>query len=119
MSVYVESSLLTSYEDDSIAYKWWKEICWAAWLFFILFEIAIRYDQLHSVQPLCPYSDQDVDREWYWPVRYAIFGGFILVLITVIVKMLQMKKSDRKVPLLIAFHIILIGINKTIFMILQ
>jgi uncharacterized membrane protein len=119
MSVAVEFSMLTSFEDDSIAHKWWKEICFAAWLFFILFETAIRYNQLYSNQPLCPYSDQDVNKEWYWPVRYAILGGFILVLITVIVKMLQMKKKDKKVPLYIAFHLIAQGINKTTFIILQ
>jgi uncharacterized membrane protein len=119
MSVSVESSLLTSFDYDSVAHKWWKEICFAAWLFFILFETAIRYNQLYSNQPLCPYSDLDVDKEWYWPVRYATLGGVILILITVIVKILQMKKKDKKVPLYIAFHIIALGINKTIFIILQ
>jgi uncharacterized membrane protein len=119
MSVAVESSLLTSFEDDSIAHKWWKEVCCASWLSFILFQTVIRYNQLYSKQPVCPFSDEDVNKEWYWPIRYAILGGFILVLITVIVKMLQMKKKDKKVPLYIAFYIITLGINKTMFIILQ
>jgi hypothetical protein len=102
------SFLENSFENDSISYKWWKEICMGAWLLFILFEIAMRYNQLYSNRPLCPFSDEGY-LEWYWRVRYACLGGFVLILITLIMKLFQMKKNNKKVPLLIAFHIVTMG----------
>jgi hypothetical protein len=64
MSVSIESSS-SFFEDDLTTHRWWKEIYFAAWVFFILFETAIRYNQLYINQPVCPYSNQDVDKEWY------------------------------------------------------
>jgi hypothetical protein len=53
MSVSMGPSLLISFEDISLAHKWWKEFCFAFWLFCILFETAIRYDQSYTVTNHC------------------------------------------------------------------
>jgi hypothetical protein len=98
---------LIVYEEDSIFSRYVLKSCIAAWLFFIIYEILIRCDQVYSREPLCPYDDDF--GKFYWYSCYGVFGGFLLIFCSVILKIFHTKKKNRRAPLILALNIVAIG----------
>ena len=71
------------------------------------------YDQYKSVKPLCPHSDVEYPR-WYWYICYGVLGAFIIIWFVVLSKISQIEILEDKVPHLLAFNIVSMGTLATI-----
>lgn len=98
---------------NSITCRTWRPACVGAWSFFLIFQVLIGYDKYKSVQPLCPYSDFEYPR-WYWYICYGVLGAFIIIWFVVLSKISQIENLEDKVPHLVAFNIVSMGTLATI-----
>lgn len=89
-------------------FRTWKPACISAWAFFLIFEALIGYDKYTSTQPLCPYSDEDYP-SWYWYTCYGVLGAWVIIWLILLIKIIQIKQLEDKIPHIVALNIVSIG----------
>ena len=98
--------------NQSALFRYWKVGCIQAWLCFIFFEAYVYYDRKNSAKPLCPHSDKDFGAV-YWYINYAVLGGFVITLMSMITKLLYSDPLFETVPILVAVNIVSMGVIAT------
>jgi len=95
-------------ENGNVLIKTWKIAVGSAWIFFIGFILFIGFDTIYSSNPLCPsygYNFSSI----FWHINYSVLGGFVLILMLIIMKILQFRSNGSLAPLYVALNIVTMG----------
>ena len=65
-------------------------------------------DRYHSKHPLCYHSDVDYGK-WYWISLHIIIGGFVIVWVIFVTKMIQTNPGTERKICIIGFNAITIA----------
>ena len=95
-------------DTQSVLHRTWKPIIACAWAYFIVWQIAIALDREYSPAPLCPYSDQGYG-QWYDRVMFFVLGGFVLIWLLLVVRIVQFESGRKRLPLVVALNIVSMG----------
>ncbi len=87
--------------------RYWKPVCSAAWILFIVYEGLIGYDRYYSKYPLCPHSD--FTDQWYLHASVSTFIGFVLTLLIVCMRIVKIDNDIERLPYLVILNIIVIS----------
>ena len=79
------------------------------------YEIAIGLDKFLSSAPLCPYADFDY-MKWYWYVNYMVFGAFVFVAMTIVMKLMDTTPGPDRIPYYLTLNIVTMGMIAVIMM---
>ena len=108
------TELLQGLQNNSVMFLHWKTACTAAWSLFIIMQYYLWYDRTYSVSPLCSYSDEDYGG-LYWYIIFAVFGGFAMIWMALVVKFFLFNQSGELVPVLMALNIVSMGSIATLW----
>jgi len=75
-------------------------------------------DKFLSSSPLCPHSDFDYGNI-YWYICYGVLGGFLIVWISLLTKIIQSTPGSERVPYFTAFNIVSMGTIATILAVMD
>ena len=104
----MSEKVILELKADGALNKWWKVLITIGWSFFITYEMTIMLNQLYSSSPLCPFSDLGFDA-WYWNSLYLCLGGFAMIWLALLCRILKNKICAEKIPLYVAFNIVSMG----------
>ena len=66
-----------------------------SWIIFIGLELFLLFNHKFSSQPLCP-NNSDKYEIWYWYSYYGIFGGFLVVCMILLMKLVRSKPGKER-----------------------
>eukprot|EP01041_Mallomonas_annulata_P012568 gene12568-26467_t len=99
--------------DVSLLSRSWRPACVLSWTLFVTYEVALGFDKLYRENPICPYSDRDYAK-WYWFSNFAVLGGFCFTWVFLLLKIALLKSGSSRIPHLTSFNIVSMGIIATI-----
>jgi len=76
-----------------------------SWVIFLAYEISIGCNRLFSSSPLCPHSDRNFGK-FYWYSCSIVFGGFLFTWSILFTRILQSRPGNERVPYFTAFNIL-------------
>ena len=105
----IPSNRTLKMNSNTILYNYWKPACFFAWFVFILFEVLIEYDYRYSKSPLCPYTDENYNKAYFY-INYSVFGGFVTSTVFTFLTILWVHLDlQKKLSLIVSLNIVLIG----------
>eukprot|EP01035_Chromulina_nebulosa_P038926 gene38926-52572_t len=90
---------------NSALYRWWKPACILAWVFYIVFQLALGLNYYLSESPLCPYTNIFYGK-MYWYSTSFVLGGYFLLWGIVLLKIIYTKPGPQRVSYFLAFNIL-------------
>ena len=93
--------------NNSVLSAYCMPVCFIAWVHFIVYQSAIGYNRFYSAEPICPYSDQDFGK-LYWYCCFSVLGGFVLIWLVLAFK-IYLLPSSRRTPLILAINVVSMG----------
>ena len=85
----------------------------AAWIFFIFYQVAIGCDKFFSVKPICSHNTINELGSNYNIVGFVVLGGFMMVWIIVLIKIIRSKSKSERTPLIVQFNILSMSVIAT------
>ena len=72
-----------------------------------MYEALIGYDKYFSESPLCPHSE--FFDQWYLYTSMISFTGFVLTLLIVFMRIMNIDNANEKLPYFVILNIIIIS----------
>ena len=111
------ASNLQSGNIDSVLFTYWKPVVSAAWTLFLSIHFFLWYDRTYNNSKFCPFTDEN-DNSIYWNITFVVFGGFLMIWLALLMKLLFLSHKIETVPLLVALNIVSMGTLSTLYQLL-
>ena len=103
---------------EGVLEKWWKHALALAWVVYICFQVGFGIDHaVNGEQSLCPYNDENFPG-WYYRINYCVVGGFVLIFLVLLIKIISIDPGNHRVPLIINLHIVGMGLVSAVISII-
>lgn len=93
---------------NTVLYKFWGRAVLLAWLHYLVVLIGMEWNHLTSTNPLCPYTDKGFPL-WFWYSSQAVFGGYVFVLVMLLMKVLMTNSILDRVPYYPTINMVFMG----------
>ena len=108
-----QQGMTTQKQGPSVLQRTWHTMLGSAVAYFVVFQAAFGVANLSHMTPMCPHTSEGFPF-WYFASCYSVLGGFMMIWLLLVVKVLTIKEENKRVPIWVALGIVTMATISTI-----